>query len=166
MGFLDALRGWAGLAGGRDVDPRRLVDSDVGDGGGSAHPEFPRGVPAADPEAMAAPPETTAFDREQWRKKLKKILEHLPAAEDQWNDLQQEAGALNFETDWISRTYREEFALMTRRVVSDSVVTPEEHRNLDLARSLMGIPDAEAVAKLHEIVAEAETFFGKTVEGA
>ena len=166
MGFLDAVRGWAGLSGGRDLDSRRLIDSAIGDGGGSAHPEFPGKVPAANPEALAAPPQTSAFDREQWRKKLRNILEHLPRSRDHWDDLQQEAGALEFGRDWIVRSYREEFAMMVRQVVSDRVVTPEEHRNLDLARALMGIPDAEAEATFHDIVGEAERFFGGAVEGA
>ena len=52
------------------------------------------------------------------------------------------------------------------RAHTDRVVTSEEHHNLDLARSLMGITDAEAETLLHAIVAEAEAFFGEKVEGA
>ena len=56
--------------------------------------------------------------------------------------------------------------LLIRKIVSDRVVTSDEHRNLDLARSLMGIPDEEAEAMLHAIAREAEAFFGGAVEGA
>ena len=168
MGFLDALRGVTGLAGDRDVDPRRLIDDLPGaDDGGSPHPEFPAGAAtAADPEVMAAPPRSSLFDRDQWRKKLKRILEKLPATEAQWNDLTQEAGALGFDNAWVARCYRDEFGLLVRKVVSDRVVTSAEHRKLEMARELMGIPDPEAEAILHAIVAEAEEFFGGTVEGA
>jgi len=52
------------------------------------------------------------------------------------------------------------------KVVGDRVVTEDEHRTLDLARELLKIPDAEAERILHEVIAEAESFFGGTVEGA
>ena len=54
--------------------------------------------------------------------------------------------------------------MLIRQAVSDRHVTEEEHRKLDLARDLIGIPEAEAEAILHAIVAEAEAFFGKPVE--
>ncbi len=56
--------------------------------------------------------------------------------------------------------------MLVRRVVADRVVTEAEHRRLDLARELLDIPDPEAVAILQTVVAEAERFFGGTVEGA
>ena len=168
MGFLDTLRGVSGLAGNRDVDRRRLLGTSGSiDDGGSAHPEYPDGViPAADPEAMAAPPKSSIYDRDQWRKKLKRIVAGLPSTEPQWDDLAQEAGALDFGEDWIARCYREEFGLMMRQVVSDRVITSAEHRKLETARELMGIPDPEAESLLKAIIAEAEEFFGGTVEGA
>lgn len=160
MGFLDALRSWSG------ANPSDKLDAMTAMTDGTSHPEFPGRVPAADPEAMAGPPATSPYDREQWRKKLNRIVEHLPRSRDEWDDLQQEAGALDFGTDWVAATYREGFTMMVRKVVADRVVTPEEHRNLDLARTLMGIADAEAEGILHAVVAEAEAFFGKHVEGA
>jgi hypothetical protein len=166
MGFLDSLRNLTGLSGDRDHDSRRLIDSPDTDDGGSAHPEFPGRVPAANPDAMAAPPATGAYDREQWRKKLGRVLGSLPRSEPEWADLRQEAGALNLPEDWLARTYREEFGMMVRKIVADSKVTPDEHQKLDLARSLMGISDEEAESALKTIVGEAESFFGKTVEGA
>src|SRR3954464_3670005 len=112
MGFLDALRNWTAPLGGRDADSRRLFDTSGDDGGGTSHPEFPNEAPVATPEEMALPPATSVYDREQWRRKLKRILEHLPRAEHEWNDLQQEAGALDFGHDWVAATYRAEFGLM------------------------------------------------------
>lgn len=160
MGFLDALRGWSGGRTGEFKAVERLVDNSDG------HPEFPGRVPAADPDAMALPPATSPYDREQWRRKLKRILGSLPQSEPEWADLRQEAGALDFGEDFLRATYREEFGLMIRKIVSDRVVTSDEHRKLDMARSLMGIPDAEAETMLHDLVAEAESFFGGKVEGA
>ena len=56
--------------------------------------------------------------------------------------------------------------MLVRRAVADRVVTDAEHRKLDQARDMLGIADAEAEAILHDVVSEAETFFGKSVEGA
>ena len=67
---------------------------------------------------------------------------------------------------WVAQSYRDEFALLVRKAVADRVVTDAEHRKLDLARDLLGIPDPEAEAILTSLIAEAETFFGGTVEGA
>ncbi len=164
MGFLDTLRGWAAAASRLDLDSRGSVEA--GDTSGDPHPEFPGEAPAADPGRMAAPVETSAFDRTQWQKKLKKILDRLPDSQVQWSDLNQEAHALNFGDDWIERTYREEFALLIQKIVSDRRVTADEHRMVDLARSLMGISDAEAEETLQKIAAEAAQFFGEPVEGA
>ncbi len=164
MGFLDVLRGWSGLAGDRDVDPRQFVVSPA-EGGGTSHPEFPGDVPIADPEEMAAPPDSSSFDREQWRKKLARILDHLPRAEPEWADLAQEGSALGFEVSWLEREYRRAFTMMVRRAVADRKVTPDEHRRLDLARSLMGIPDAEAESIFHATLSEAESFFGGSISG-
>ena len=169
MAFLDALgrvlRRGPGVRADRDVDRRRLRDSWGLDDGGSASTEFPGEAPAADPAAMAAPPATVAYDRDQWRKKLKRILEKLPESQAQWDDLMQEAGALGFDTAWVEHCQREEFALMVRHAVSDHGVTLQEHHKLELARTLIGLSEDEAEATLHEIAAEAEAFFGKPVEG-
>ena len=169
MGFLDTLsrvlRSDPGDRGGRDVDRRRLRDSWGLDDEGSGHPEFPGEAPAADPAAMAAPPATVAYDRDQWRRKLKRILEKLPESQAEWHDLIREAGALGFDTAWVEQCQREEFALMVRLAVSDHGVTLQEHHKLELARTLIGLPEDEAEATLHAIAAEAEAFFGKPVEG-
>jgi hypothetical protein len=166
MGFFDALR--RVLAG----DPRseglpgeslRPSEMDLGD---SPHPEFPGRVPAADPAAMAAPPQTTDYDRDQWRRKLKRILERLPASQSEWTELMADAGALGLDTAWVEQCQREEFALLIRRAVGDRQVTLAEHSKLELARSLIGLTEAEAETTLHTIVAEAQEFFNKPIEGA
>jgi hypothetical protein len=166
MGFFDAVR--RVLAG----DPRsqglpgeslRPSEVDLDD---SPHPEFPGRVPAADPAAMAAPPRTTDYDREQWRRKLKRVLEQLPTSQGEWTALMADAGALDLDTAWVEQCQREEFALLIRSAVGDRQVTLAEHSKLELARSLIGIPDTEAESTLHSIVAEAQEFFNKPIEGA
>ena len=82
-----------------------------------------------------------------------------------WLDVEAEAKAMGFEPEWVALRSRDEFALLVRRAVSDRVVTEAEHRKIDLARDLIGIPDAEAESILAKVIAEAETFFGKPVEG-
>lgn len=166
MGFFDALR--------RVLDAERDDRGDRGDprmsetvtGDGSAHPEYPDGrVVAADPAEMAAPPRTTDYDRDQWHRKLKRILERLPATEGEWPDLMREAGGLGLDPAWVEHSQREEFALLVRRAVADRTVTLEEHRKLEQARLLIGLPDAEAESILSGVVAEAEDFFGRPVGG-
>jgi hypothetical protein len=154
MAFLDALR-------------RSL-------GGGSTSNPSPREIEAAflgvDPDTLPiadeTPFESGAFDRAQWAKKVKRVLNELPDSKPDWDDLAAEARAMDFEPDWVTQCYVEEFTLLVRRAVADRVVTDAEHRNLDLARDLIGLPDAQAVEILHSVVAEAESFFGGTIEGA
>jgi hypothetical protein len=106
------------------------------------------------------------FDQSQWRKRLTRVLEGLPGAQDEWEPLLAEARSLGFDPAWVKASLREEFAMMVRRAVADGVLTAMEHRKLDLARDLIGIPEAEAVATLHAIAAEAEQFFGKSLDGS
>ncbi len=160
MGFLDTLRGLT--VQGRPVSGEILREFDAL---GGADDDATSAGPA-DPAALASPVESSAYDRNQWRKKLQHILDKLPASEPQWGDLEQEAGALGFDPAVVAACYREELAMMIRKIVSDQVVTGQEHRKLDLARQLMGIADAEADRMLKDIVTEAEAFFGKSVEGA
>ena len=118
------------------------------------------------PVAEAAPFESGKYDRAQWAKKLKRVLEELPDSRPQWDDVVAEAKAMGFDPDWVSGRQRDEFLMLLRRTVADRVVTEAEHRKLELARDLIGIPDAEAEAALPDVVAEAESFFGDKVEGA
>jgi hypothetical protein len=108
--------------------------------------------------------ESGAYDRAQWHKKMKRILDELPGSQDEWPELMSEARALRLDPDWMMRSQVEEFMLLIRRAVSDRRFTEDEHRTLDLARTLIGIPEAEAEAALHSVIAEAEQFFGKPVQ--
>jgi len=54
---------------------------------------------------------------------------------------------------------------LVRKIVADRVVTKDEHEKLEQARSLLGITDREAEVIFRTIVAEAEVFFGKHVQG-
>ena len=100
------------------------------------------------------------YDRSQWRKKLRHVLEELPASQPRWHVLETDAHALNLEPDWIADRKREEFAFLVRRAVADRTISAEEHQKLELARSLIGMPETEAKAILLAIAAEAEAFFG------
>ncbi|WP_406694071.1 hypothetical protein V5E97_23800 [Singulisphaera sp. Ch08] len=158
MGFLDALRHalTADSESKREasaiplvVEPGGIVEESGADAG-------PAGPPAP----------AGQYDRAQWHKKLKRILDELPASKTEWDDLMYEARALEFDPEWVVRTQYEEFQLLVRRIVSDRIVTEPEHRKLDLARELLGVSEAQAEAAVHAIVAEAESFFGKPVRDA
>lgn len=147
MGFLDTLRHW-------NRPDSQAPETGVAD---SVRSEFLK--------ENSATTVISDYDREQWRKKLKRLLAELPASESEWEDLDQEAGSLGFGKDWIKTTSRQEFSLLIRKIVSDREVTDKEHHSLELARALLGIPDQEAEVLFHTIVAEAEAFFGKKVRG-
>jgi hypothetical protein len=166
MAFFDAL---GRVIGGGARDPRRenrLAEAQGVDASGPS-PEYPggQGVPA-DPAEMASPPVAGTYDREHWRRKAKRILEKLPASQSEWPTLMAEAHALKLDQDWVDRCLLDEFTLLVRHAVRDRHVTREEHSKLDLARQLIGLSEEEAVDLLHAVVAEAEAFFGKPVEGA
>jgi len=161
MGFVDTLRRVLGrdpaeggeastIIGPLVIEPGGVV---TGDSGADAGPAVP-------------PDPTTAYDRSQWHKKLKRVLDELPGSQGEWDALMYDARALGLEPGWVAERQREEFLLLVRRAVSDRVVTEPEHRKLDLARELIGISDADAEAILGRVVAEAEAFFGKPVEGS
>jgi hypothetical protein len=125
------------------------------------------GLDEEEPSGTAPPPEITgvsAYDRAQWQKRLRRILDELPVSEPQWHELMTDAHALNLESDWVAQQEREEFAFLVRRAVSHRVVTEEEHRKLELARTLLNLPEAQAEQILHSIMAEAEAFFGAPVK--
>jgi hypothetical protein len=153
MGFFDALR--RTLGGSEPTYTAREIEARF------------LGV---DPDTLPLTPETpfasAEYDRANWAKKLKRILTELPDSKPDWDDLAAEAKAMDFDPAWVAQSERDEFALLVRKAVADRIVTEAEHRKLDLARDLIGIPDAEAEMILQAIVAEAETFFGDKVEGA
>jgi hypothetical protein len=154
MGFFDTLRRVLGGVPGTASPAPEDVPTDWGLMEGKP-------TPAAEPVGGAS-----AYDRANWQNKLKRVLDGLPDTEGEWPELMAEAKALGLDTAWVTRAQVEEFMLLIRRAVSDRHFTEEEHRKLDLARDLIGIPEAEAEAALHSVVAEAEKFFGKSVDGA
>jgi hypothetical protein len=165
MGFLDSLRRALGADALPSERERRLQLAEawgLDTPGGDATDAGP-----ADPAQIAASPDTTGYDREIWRKKLRLMFtDKMPVAEREWTEFLAEAQALGFDRDWVEKAQREEFEMMVRRAVADGVVTLEEHHNLELARSLIGIPETEAEDTLHRVVDEARAIFGKEIEGA
>jgi hypothetical protein len=151
MGFFDTLR--------RVLTGEHSAPAPVLDDQSTAPP-----APSRAQLSEAPTPGPDVYDRVQWQKKLKRILEELPSSESEWTSLMTEGRALGFEPTWIHHCQLEEFQMLIRKAVSDRHVTEEEHRKLDLARNLIGIPEAEAEALLHTIVTEAERFFGKPVQ--
>jgi hypothetical protein len=156
MGFFDALR--------------RALHRDAGGPAGSelasAWGLTGDGADAGPTKAADLSADASAYDRAQWHKKMKRILGELPASEPEWAELMSEARALNLDPAWATKCQVDEFLLLIRRAVCDRHFTEAEHRKLDLARDLIGIPEAEAEAALRSIVSEAESFFGGSVEGA
>ncbi len=114
-------------------------------------------LPAA---AAATGTIASEYDRSQWRKKLRHVLEELPASQPRWRGLEADAHALNLEPQWIADRKREEFAFLVRRAVADRTLSADEQQKLELARRLIGMSDTEAEAILHAITAEADAFFG------
>ncbi len=106
------------------------------------------------------------YDRTQWLRKLKHILDELPDSEPRWEQLVREGRAKGFEESWMRHLMLEEFTLLVRRAVADRVFSERERRKLDLARVLVGLDQAQAEAIYASVVKEAETFFGEEVEGA
>lgn len=154
MGFFDALSRVLGGNKGPQYTSREIEAVHLG--------VDPDELPIAPEE----PFEAGHFDRTRWAKKVKSVLARLPESQPEWADTIAESKAMDFDPAWVDQCIRDEFTMLVRQFVSDRVVTEAEHRKLDFARDLLGIRDAEAEAILHQVVAEAETFFGKSVEGA
>ena len=154
MGFFDALSRVLTGNKGTQYTAREIEAAHLG-----VHPDD---LPIAPEEPFAA----GEFDRTLWAKKVKSVLERLPDSQAEWPDVLADSRAMDFDPEWVRRCIRDEFTMLVRRAVGDRVVTAAEHRKLDLARDLLGIADGEAEAILHTVVSEAETFFGKSVEGA
>lgn len=167
MAFFDTLRQLVGAgrtSAGSDDARLRLAEAwGLSD---TSHPEFPRRVPAADPEAMAAPPRTSAYDLEQWRRRLRRLLDTLPESKSEWADFVADGRALGLDEEWMLQTQIEEFTFMIRRAVADRHFTPAEHAALDQARELIGLSEDDAESLVRRVIAEAESFFGQAVEGA
>ena len=74
----------------------------------------------------------SVFDRAQWQKRLRRILDGLPGSQPQWHVLMTDAHALQLEPDWIADRQREEFAFIIRRAVADKVISEEDHGMVQL----------------------------------
>ncbi|MFO0954886.1 MAG: hypothetical protein U0835_27730 [Isosphaeraceae bacterium] len=117
-------------------------------------------------EEGEAPVEASEYDRSQWVRKLKRVLDGLPETQGEWATLAADAKALGMDAAWIREQEKEEFLMLVRRAVADRKISDAEHRKLDLARDLIGMTEHEAETALHSIAAEASKFFGKKIEGA
>ena len=146
MGFFDALRRVAGRPS-RDPRARRPARSRPGSWGVD-----PDDLPIAE----ETPFDAGEYDRAQWAKKLKRVLDGLPATRPEWDDVAAEARAMGFDPAWVASAAATSSRCWSAGPSPTGVVTEAEHRKLDLARDLIGIPDAEAEAILHSVVAEAE----------
>ena len=58
---------------------------------------------------MRAPNEASPYDRDQWVRKLKRILDKLPHSQPEWDNMLHEARALGFDDGWIKQAMRREF---------------------------------------------------------
>ena len=157
MGFFDTLRKVLGNEPKPDVVPADGATFDRAWG-----PETP--ADADGPASAQAGP--GLYDRAQWVKKVGRVLEGLPATRPEWAVVEADARALGLEPEFVLKTQTDAFLMMMRKAVSDRTFTESEHRTLDLARDLIGVPEAEAEAALHAVVGEAEAFFKRPVEGA
>ena len=104
------------------------------------------------------------YDRVQWQRKLRHILNDLPELGPRWDHLLTEARAKGFDEGWVRQEMRDEFILMIRRAVADRLFTETERRTLDRVRYLIGLSEAEAEAAYETVVHEAEIFFGEHVD--
>jgi hypothetical protein len=106
------------------------------------------------------------YDRARWRKRLQRILDELPGSKPEWPDLLADARDLGLNEDWARECQVDEFLLLARRSVKDRILNDRALKRLECARQLMGLSHDEADSAIRSVVAEAEAFFGKPVEGA
>ena len=118
-----------------------------------------------DPAATDSSASTTGYDREQWRRKLRRAVELYPRTQAEFANLDSDEKALALDSDWVSACKQEEFTWAIRRIVADRVVTPSEHDRLDEIRELLGLDEEDAAAILHGVVSDAETVFDGNIEG-
>lgn len=161
MRFLETLKGFlsrhAHLGTSEDAKAR-LRDAWGLDAEPTAASRNPSSI-APSHDADAASP----YDVEQWRKKLRRIFEELPASKGEWTGLMTEARAYGLEDGWLAERLAEEFTLLIRGVVADRLLSEADHERIEAARKLIGITEAQAETAVHAIVAEAEEFFGGSV---
>lgn len=160
MGILDVLRSYFTGHGARasDDDLARIRGAWGLEEEGSKASEGASSIaPSADADAPSG------YDVAQWRKKLRRIFDELPASQSEWSELMTEARAYHLPDDWISERLAEEFTLLIRGVVADRVLSEDDHDRIESARKLIGVTEAQAEAAVRAIVADAEAFFGGAV---
>jgi hypothetical protein len=119
---------------------------------------------AARPAEIPVPATDLTYDRNQWHRRLKTLIADPPDDEEEWDHLVAEAKAKAFDPIWVAQAMREEFTLLVRAALADRVFTERERLKLDRARFLIGLTDAEADAIFKTVTAEAEAFFGGSIE--
>ncbi len=165
MGFLEELKLLLGGREARDAAERRklarvwgLEEADL-DGSTEAEPGA---EPVFDEPARG---EASGYDRRMWIKKLRHLLtEKVPIPQQEWLDFRADAVAFGFDATWIDQQEREAFEFLLRRVVSDGVVTGQEHRQVELARRQIGLTESEATAMLDHVAKEAAELFGREID--
>jgi hypothetical protein len=167
MAFFDSLRRVLGSrpASTEDLTPELAKAWGVYDSA-ATDPTSHAGADEAVADATSTASQASAYDIEQWRKKLKRILDKLPGSEAEWEPMLAEARALGLDDEWVLKIQLDEFTMLIRRAVADRRITEEEHRKIDLARTLIGMSEDEAEELLQVVAAEAADFFGKPVDGA
>lgn len=103
------------------------------------------------------------YDWMQWRKKLQRVLDGLPATEPEWAGMMTEARALGFGEEAVLGAQIEEFTLLVRRAVADCELSTDEHAKLAAAKRLIGLSHEEAEELVKTVIREAEAFFGHQV---
>lgn len=167
MSFLDRLLGAREKAEEMTPDQRRKLLDAWGLDESTAPAVAPADAPTVESGLYELPhPLELAYDRLQWRKRVKRVLDELPDTEEEWEQVISEARAKEFDQKWVDRSIRDEFVLMVREAVADRVFTERERRKLDHARFLIGLSETDAEAIYEKVFAEAEAFFGDAIEGS
>jgi hypothetical protein len=167
MGIFDALN--RARSGARGADDARRLAAAWGLDEAEVHPaqtsDEDQPAPALSPSAPVET-EASAYDRSQWLRKLKRVLDELPDSEAEWEPMETEGKALKLGDSWMRMAAIEEFTLMVRRAVADRVFTRREHEKIEHARRVIGLSEREAEAIVDGVIREAEQFFGGAIEGA
>lgn len=161
MGFLKTLERLVGL-GAAEPEEERARFLAAWESYGDERPEVPE-FPSD--KVMGADETGLDYDRAQWLKKLKRVLEDLPESRPTWSQLEAEVKTLGLAPEWVSRAYRAEFTMLVRQKLADCGLNSSERETLELARELTGLSNEEALAILREVTREAQSFFGRDVEG-
>ena len=114
-------------------------------------------------DRVPIPVNSSVYDWTQWRKKLQRILDGLPATEPEFEPMMAEARSLGFGDAAVRGAQIEEFTLLIRRAVADCVMTLEERHKLETAQRLLGLSNDEAELISQAVIREAAAFFGNQI---